>query len=100
MKATDTCPELSAQEKALLAQYQQLPAGKGRLLHLLAVEIVPPALFVGLWWWSGEVLFLLTLVALLVFFNLLRVLRQRKTRALLASLSSKLLGEARERSVD
>ena len=59
-------------------------------MNLLAVEIVPPALFVALWAWTGRVLFLVLLIAVLVFFNVLRVLRQRRTRALLASISNKL----------
>ena len=81
---------LSPQEQALLAQYQRLPQGRGPFLHLLAVEILPPAIFVALWAWTGRELFLLLLIAVLVIFNVLRVLRQRRTRALLASISCKL----------
>ena len=64
--------------------------GRWHFVNLLAVEIVPPALFVALWAWTGRELFLLLLIAVLVIFNVLRVLRQRRTRALLASISSKL----------
>ncbi|MGE8439967.1 MAG: hypothetical protein ACN6OS_00125 [Comamonas testosteroni] len=83
-------PELSPQEQDLLTQYQRLPVGRWHFLNLLAVEIVPPALFVALWAWTGRALFLLLLVAVLVCLNVLRVLRQRRTRALLASISGKL----------
>lgn len=83
-------PELSPQEHDLLTQYQRLPVGRWHFLNLLAVEIVPPALFVALWAWTGRALFLLLLVAVLVCLNVLRVLRQRRTRALLASISGKL----------
>jgi hypothetical protein len=75
----------------LLTQYQRLPVGRWHFLNLLAVEVVPPALFVALWAWTGRELFLLLLVAVLVCLNVLRVLRQRpRARALLASISGKL----------
>lgn len=83
-------PALSRHEQDLLTQYQRLPVGRWHFLNLLAVEIVPPALFVALWAWTGRALFLLLLVAVLVCLNVLRVLRQRRTRALLASISGKL----------
>ncbi|MDR2298115.1 MAG: hypothetical protein LBE30_07210 [Comamonas sp.] len=75
----------------MLTQYQRLPVGRWHFLNLLAVEVVPPALFVALWAWTGRELFLLLLVAVLVCLNVLRVLRQRpRARALLASISGKL----------
>lgn len=86
-------PQLSPTEQALLAQYQCLPTGRWHFLNLLAVEIVPPAVFVALWAFTGRELFLLLLIAVLVLFNVLRVLRQRRTRALLASIASKLKTE-------
>ena len=84
--------KLNPTEQALLAQYQRLPTGRWHFLNLLAVEIVPPAVFVALWAFTGRELFLL-LIAVLVLFNVLRVLRQRRTRALLASMAGKLKTE-------
>ncbi|RGE45997.1 hypothetical protein DZC30_05790 [Comamonas testosteroni] len=89
-------PPLSEQEQTLLTQYQRQPTGRWYFLNLLAVEIVPPAIFVALWAWTGRELFLLVLIALLVGFNVLRVLRQRRIRALLASISAKLQADAGE----
>lgn len=89
-------PGLSEQEQALLTQYQRQPTGRWYFLNLLVVEIVPPAIFVALWAWTGRELFLLVLIALLVGFNVLRVLRQRRIRALLASISAKLQADAGE----
>lgn len=86
-------PQLSQTEQALLAQYQRLPAGRWYFLNLLAVEVVPPTVFVALWIFTGQELFLLLLIAVLVLFNVLRVLRQRRTRALLASIAGKLKTE-------
>lgn len=86
-------PKLSPTEQALLAQYQCLPTGRWHFLNLLAVEIVPPTVFVALWIFTGQELFLLLLIAVLVLFNVLRVLRQRRTRALLASIAGKLKTE-------
>lgn len=54
---------------------------------------MPPAVFVALWIFTGRELFLLLLIAVLVLFNVLRVLRQRRTRALLASMAGKLKTE-------
>ena len=83
-------PALSPQEQTLLTQYQRLPTGRWHFLNQLTVEVVPPAIFVGLWVWTQQELFLLLLIAILVLFNVLRVLRQRRTRALLASIAAKL----------
>ena len=82
--------QLSSEEQALLRQYAHLSTSSASDLNRLAVEVIPPAVFVALWAYTGKALFLLLLIALLVTFNVWRVMRQRKTRAALQSIAQKL----------
>lgn len=82
---------LNPQEIALLQQYQRLAHHRSHWRHRWAVEVVPPLLFVGLWAITGHTVFLLALIAVLVVFNLLRVLHQQRSAVHLGALADRLL---------
>lgn len=79
------------EERALLQRYQQLSRQRRHWLHRWVVEVVPPLLFVGLWAFTGQVVFLLALLAVLVGFNLLRVWQQQRSVARLGALAARVL---------
>ncbi|WP_370678794.1 hypothetical protein [Comamonas sp. GB3 AK4-5] len=83
---------LTHAERTLLERYQRLAGGS--LAPRLAVEIIPPLVFVGLWAWSGKAVFLLALIAVLVVFNVWRVLQQRRALRHLQSIAVKALVES------
>ena len=81
--------KLSEQECDLLQQYSELNKSKPNLFLRLAVEVVPPALFIGLGLLRGEYIWFIALVAILVTYNVLRVLKQYKNISILASIADK-----------
>ncbi len=88
--------ELSEEEKKLLSQYQILSSSIPNFANRIAVEIVPPIIFVGLGLYTGQILWFLILIAMLVFYNLQRVIRQYKNIVRLKSISEKTLGTLEE----
>ena len=89
--------KLTEEERALLKQYQSLSKSIPSLVNRLAVEIVPPIVFIGLWLYTGEALYLVVLIAIMVLYNVQRVLRQYKNIVKLNSISKKTIGEADEK---
>lgn len=82
---------LTEEELQLLKQYRLLSTKKLVWLNRLAVEIVPPMVFVGVGIYRDEYIWFVMVVAVLVIFNIMRVVRQPKTLRLLASISKKIL---------
>ena len=85
--------ELTNEEKELLKQYQTLSASLPSLVNRLAIEIVPPVIFVGVWLYTGSVTYLLLLITLLVTYNVQRVSRQYRNIVKLNSISRKTIGK-------
>jgi hypothetical protein len=85
--------ELTNEEKELLRQYQTLSTKLPGLFSRLAVEIIPPIVFVALWAYTGSTSYLITLIAILVMYNVQRVVRQYKNIVKLVSISKKTVGE-------
>jgi hypothetical protein len=81
------------EEKQLLAQYQVLSASAPSLRVRLAAEVIPPLVFIGMWYDSGEVLYLLACIAAMVAYGVLRIVKQYKNIARLTSISGKVLGD-------
>ncbi|MDF2447203.1 MAG: hypothetical protein K0S46_2439 [Moraxellaceae bacterium] len=79
-------------EKQLLAQYQVLSASVPSLGVRLAAEVIPPLVFIGMWYDSGEVLYLLASITAMVAYGVLRIVKQYKNIARLNSISEKVLG--------
>lgn len=75
----------------MLRRYQQLDVAPRRHAHRLAVELLPPLVFVALWAWTDQVVFLLALIAVQVSFNVARVLRQRSAMVQLQGIAAKAL---------
>ncbi len=88
--------KLSLEEKELLKQYQTLSSSIPSLVSRLAVEVVPPIIFMVVWFFSGQVLYLIVLIGLMVFYNVQRVLRQYKNIVKLNSISKKTIGIVQE----
>ncbi|HEY4664579.1 MAG TPA: hypothetical protein VIG85_06310 [Comamonas sp.] len=84
-------PALTPSEIKALQQYQRLSASRTHWLHRWVVELLPPLIFVGLWAWTERSVILLALIAVLVFFNLLRVVQQRRTVEQLAGMAQKIM---------
>lgn len=85
--------DISEEEKELLKQYQSLSKSMPSLLNRVAVEVVPPAVFVAIGWFTGEAIWFVVVIALMVIYNVQRVLRQYKNIAKLQSISEKAIGK-------
>jgi hypothetical protein len=89
--------ELTEDEINLLERYQVLSSLMGRIAYRLAIEIIPPVAFVAIWFFTGSVSYLLVLITLMVFYNVQRILRQRKYIMKLNSISIKALGDVHDK---
>ncbi len=92
--------ELSDDEQKLLAQYQTLSNSMPSFANRIAVEIIPPAIFVGIGLYTGQTLWFLLLISIMVFYNLQRVIRQYKNIARLKSISEKTIGSQNDKSAE
>lgn len=90
--------EVNEEEKELLRQYQTLSASMPSLANRVAVEVVPPAIFVAIGLVTGQVIWYLVVIALMVSYNVQRVLRQYKNIVRLKSISEKAIGKVSEES--
>lgn len=88
--------EISEEEKKLLMQYQSLSDSIPNLINRIVIEVVPPALFVVIGLFTGDVIWFLIVIALMVIYNIQRVLRQYKNIVNLKSISQKTLGNISE----
>lgn len=84
--------KLSEEERELLKQYQRLSETMPGLINRLAVEIIPPIIFVSIGLYTGKIIWFLTLIMLMVVYNVQRVLRQYKNIVKLRSISVKTIG--------
>ena len=84
--------ELSEDEKKLLTQYQHLSGSIPSLMNRLVVETVPPAIFVGIGLYTGQLVWFLMLISIMVAYNVQRILRQYKNIEKLRSISKKTIG--------
>lgn len=84
--------EISEEEKELLKQYQSLSDSMPSLANRLAIEVVPPALFVAIGIFTGQVIWFVVVIAFMVIYNVQRVLRQYKNIVKLKSISKKTIG--------
>lgn len=89
---------LSEEEKKLLTQYRVLSDSMPSLANRLALEIIPPIVFVSIGLYTGDLTWFLALVALMVTYNVQRVIRQYKNIVKLKSISQKALGGERNDS--
>ena len=86
-------PEISKEERDLLIQYQSLSKSMPSFSKRLAIEIVPPVIFVAAWSYTNNAIYLIVLILVMVFYNIQRVVRQYKNIASLKSISVKTIGE-------
>lgn len=86
-------PEISNKERELLEKYQVLSASAPHMFNRLAIEIVPPILFIGFWYATENVIFLIFVIFLMVVYNVQRVLSQNSNISTLSSISRKLIGK-------
>ena len=84
---------LTQQERALLKKYQSLNSDRATMIGRLAIEILPPVLFVAIGLYTGSITWFLVLITVLVFYNVQRVLRQAKILKLLSAISEKVSSE-------
>lgn len=87
-------------EAALLQRYLHMGTSTRSYLHRLVVELLPPVAFVALWWWTGNAVFLLALIAVQVVFNVARVVVQQKARVQLHGIATKVLAEQPASDID
>ena len=88
---------LTNEEKELLKQYQTLPISVPSVAGRLAVEVIPAAIFIGVWVYTGHALYLIVIIAALVGYNIQRILRQYGNLAKLRSISKKTIGEVADK---
>ena len=81
---------LSPEELKVLEQYRKLSLSKSKIINLYAVEIVPPAILVVLGLVTERTIFLIGLICILVFYNVLRVYRQTSYKEHLKSIANKI----------
>lgn len=84
--------EISEDEKELLKQYQSLSVTMPSLVNRLAIEVVPPIIFVAIGLYTGQVVWFVVLIVLMVIYNVQRILRQYKNIIKLKSISEKTIG--------
>jgi hypothetical protein len=84
---------LTKEEKELLRQYQNLSTSVPSVAGRLAVEVIPAAIFIGAWVYTGHALYLVVFIAALVGYNIQRIVRQYKNLLKLRSISKKTIGE-------
>lgn len=92
--------QLKNEEKQLLEQYKTLSNSTLNIANRLAVEVVPPIVFVAIGIIRDEIIWFLLLITIMVFYNVQRVIRQQRNLKTLKSLSDKLLNEKDETSVE
>ena len=83
--------KLSREEKELLEQYKTLSDSMSSLTNRVAVEIVPPIVFVAIGLYTGKVFWFIVLISLMVAYNVQRVLRQYKNIEKLRSIAQKAI---------
>ena len=88
--------EITEEEKELLKQYQTLSDSMPSLANRVAIEVVPPAIFVAIGLVTGQVIWYLVVITLMVVYNVQRVLRQYKNIVKLKSISEKAIGNVGE----
>lgn len=91
---------LSDDEKKLLEQYQILSNSNPKFLNRLAVEIIPPIVFVCLGLYTGKIIWFLVLIVLMVTYNVQRVIHQNKNIEKLRSISIKTIGTVNGKEVE
>jgi hypothetical protein len=91
---------LSDDEKKLLEQYQVLSNSNPKFLNRLAVEIIPPIVFVCLGLYTGEIVWFLVLIVIMVTYNVQRVIRQYKNIERLRSISIKIIDTVNGKEVE
>jgi hypothetical protein len=91
--------QLKNEEKQLLEQYKTLSNSTLNIANRLAVEVVPPIVFVVTGIIRDEIIWFLLLITIMVFYNVQRVIRQQRNLTTLKSLSDKLLNEKGDASV-
>jgi len=64
------------------------------LTNRLAIEIVPAIIFIAIWIYTESSIYLIVLIAMLVIYNVQRVLRQYKNIVKLNLISKKTIGES------
>ncbi|HZT63929.1 MAG TPA: hypothetical protein VFA36_12380 [Burkholderiales bacterium] len=84
---------LTKEEKELLKQYQNLSTSVPSVAGRLAVEVVPAAIFIGAWVYTGHALYLVVFITALVGYNIQRIVRQYKHLLKLRSISKKTIGK-------
>ncbi len=85
--------DLSEKEINLLKLYQKLSSSKPSKVNRLAVEVVPPIIFTVLGIITGNILFFVLVILLLVIFNVIKVIKQETNINLLKSISVKIVGD-------
>ena len=85
---------LTDEERKLLVQFRDSRADQK--LNLWLVEIIPPLVGLGLWFFTSKNIYLFALVLGYVFFGLKSRLYQNKRIGLFRSISKKVLSNEKE----
>ena len=81
---------LTQEEKKLIAQYSRLPISKAQRANIWLVELLPPAILIGLGILRDQAFYLVAAILVLVSFNVLRLYRQESTVRTLRALCLKI----------
>ena len=81
---------LTDEEFRLCEQYSRLPVGVVGRLNLWAVEVIPPAAFIGIAIYTGSISYYIAAIIVLAFFNVVRLARQHRSAPVLRSIANKL----------
>jgi len=92
--------ELENEEIKLLEKIQKYPMTKFRKINRYAVEIIPPAIFISPAIITGNEIFYILLIIILVIFNVFQIYRQSKIINLYKFISVKILGQINEVKAD
>lgn len=84
--------DITEKEKELLKQYQTLSDSIPSLVNRVAVEVMPPAFFVAIGLVTGQAIWYLVVITLMVVYNVQRVVRQYRNIVKLKSISEKMIG--------
>lgn len=88
--------DFTVEERQLLEQYQKFPLNLASKANRIAVEVIPPVIFVLLGILRDRSLYFIAVICLLVSFNVLRTLRQSRMIQLLKSISIKTIGSTKD----
>lgn len=92
--------QFTKEEVSLLKLYASLKNDNRTFAHRLAVEIIPPVGFIATYFVTGHIIYCIGLVVAMSFFNVFRIVKQRRSIEMLRSVAVKALHISNSAEID